>query len=169
MATITEAQHIVTLAYWLTGARPHSGPITTEQVQAAMEYLLPRASKALQGAGVDADRFAQLWPSAGSVAGRLATAEKALQPCPPPAVWDGYDACGHDEETWPCARTRVAWRVRGLDVDLQRHRVLMAAQEEFFAGCCKTCVLQTPPAELEANNGECASCVGKAARAEAAG
>ena len=59
----------------------------------------------------------------------LAEAAEAITPCPVPNVPKGFDCCSHG--TWPCPQTTLAWRLRGLDPDAERHRQLSVMWSQF--------------------------------------
>lgn len=59
-----------------------------------------------------------------TLAALVAAAAEHITPCDPPTVMDGWDTCEQHAAAWPCPRTVLAWRLRGLDPDTQRPRVL---------------------------------------------
>lgn len=64
----------------------------------------------------------------------LRLAAEALKPCPAPNIADGYDMCTCGAgQTWPCAGTRAAWSVRGLDGEEQIAKVMRAVRNELIA------------------------------------
>lgn len=64
----------------------------------------------------------------------LGAAAEVLKPCPAPNIADGYDMCTCDGgQTWPCAGTRAAWLVRGLNPDELIAAAMSAIRYEMFA------------------------------------
>lgn len=66
--------------------------------------------------------------------GVMAAVAKVLKPCAVPNIAAGYDMCTCDGgQTWPCAGTRAAWAVRGLDVNEQVANAMRAIRNELIA------------------------------------
>jgi hypothetical protein len=63
---------------------------------------------------------------------RLTVIAALLQPCPPPDIAAGFDACPCGTGgSWPCAVTKAAWIARGLDPDTEIERALAQVRTEW--------------------------------------
>lgn len=136
---ITEAVRTQSLLAWATDPAP--APETTAIAVVDARYLADRARRVL-GAGPTPDDIetairdratippAQAVPTpaqpgtqaetpAGTpaeAADRLARVAALLNPCPRPAIEDGWNLCAHTQP-WPCPTTRAAWIATGTHPD----------------------------------------------------
>jgi hypothetical protein len=53
----------------------------------------------------------------------IGQAAEHLVPCPVPNIAEGYDLCSCGS-SWPCAKTELAWRIKGLDPSQETARAI---------------------------------------------
>lgn len=65
---------------------------------------------------------------------RLDRIAELLPACPEPGIANGNDMCVCGSgEVWPCGGTQAAWLARGLNIEEENQRILVAVKQEIAA------------------------------------